>query len=319
MPSSLLKKTTLPTLYHSLPCCCSRTSPSPRKRVKSDQGAAPRVTQRRCYADVKRGYEFRDNTNWPCRHVKSSPSWTPSPYEIFDLAKDGTYTKHKFYELVKIYHPDRHSHMSLEGITHHERLERYRLVVQAHEILSDPDKRRAYDAAGVGWGSSRVATRYSRGFSNGHGKTYGYGPNDDSSIFQNATWEDWERWYRRHDNPNKQEYSGTFVHPNAFASFVILLAVISGVFQATRAGQYSGQLEEKVREHTAETRNFLDARENHYQQHQLGVDGRIKHFLEKRDPSKYGLKDEEEEVYRSHFSNSGVMAPKPRLKTPDAA
>jgi curved DNA-binding protein CbpA len=320
MPSSLLKKATFPALYnYSLPCCCGTTSPSsPRKRLKPDPIPDPRFksTAKRTYADVKHGYEFRDNMNWPCR---KSSQWTPSPYEIFDIQRNAVYTKHKFYELVKIYHPDRSGHASLEDITHHERIERYRLVVQAHEILSDPVKRRAYDASGAGWGSGRsAATRHSRGFTNGHGQRYGYGPDDDSSIFQNATWEDWERWYRRHDNPKKQKYSGTFVQQNSFASFIILLAVISGVFQATRAGQYSGRLEEKVQEMTAETRNFLDTRENHYQQNQIGMEGRIKHFLEKRDPSKYGLKDEEGEAYRKHFSSSGVMQPMPRLDDPDA-
>lgn len=253
--------------------------------------------------------------NWPCR--KNSP-WTPSPYEIFELEKSAVYTKRRFYELVKIYHPDSNANAPLEGISDLERLERYRLVVQAHEILSDPVKRRAFDASGAGWGNSRSATRHSRGFTNAEGKRYGFGPDDDSSIFQNATWEDWERWYRRHDNPEKQAYSGTYVHPNAFASFVILLAVLSGVLQATRAGQYSGRLEEKVKAVTEETRSFLATREENYQDNQLKAEGRIKHFLEKRDPSKYGLKDDEEEAYRKHFSNSGIMQPSPRLDNSDA-
>lgn len=204
------------------------------------------------------------------------------------------------------------------GLTHVERLERYRLVVQAHEILSDPVKRRAFDASGAGWGTSRNATRHSKGFTNSEGKTYGFGPDDDSSIFQNGTWEDWERWYRRHDNPNKQAYSGIYVHPNAFASFVIILAVLTGVLQATRAGQYSGSLEEKTKALTEETHRFLSSRAHHYQENQLGAEGRIKHFLEKRDPSKSGLKDEEEEAYKTHFGNQGAMQPLSHLKDADA-
>ncbi|KAI1620658.1 hypothetical protein EDD37DRAFT_653712 [Exophiala viscosa] len=308
MPSSLLRKTNFPALYSSFQCCCSSPS-SPRKRLKAD----PRFTPQRTYADVKDGFEFRDNMNWPCR---KNATWTPSPYEIFELEKGAVYTKHKFYKLVKIYHPDSSGSIPLDGISDIERLERYRLVVQAHEILSDPAKKRAFDASGAGWGNSRTgATRHSRGFTNAEGKRYGFGPDDDSTIFQNATWEDWERWYRRRDNPEKQAYSGTYVHPNAFASFVILLAVLSGVFQATRAGQFSGRLEEKVNENTQKTRSFLATREENYPEK---AEGRIKHFLEKRDPSKYGLKDEEGEAYRKHFSNSGVMQPMPRLNDSEA-
>lgn len=308
MPSTFLKKTKLPVSYNTWQCCMCGSSPiRPGKRVKHD---ARFKAQSRNYADVK-GYDFRDNMNWPCR---KSSSWTPSPYEIFELEKNGVYSKHKYYQLVKIYHPDRNTNGSVcEGLSHIERLERYRLVVQAHEILSDPVKRRAYDTSGAGWGATRTATRHSRGYTNGEGKQYGFGPDDDSSIFQNATWEDWERWHRRHEQPSKQDYVGTYMHPNAFASFVILLAVISGVLQATRAGQFTGSIEERAQAFTEETRSFLASRADHFQQNQIGGTGRVKHFLEKRDPSKYGLKDEEEEAYRQHFSNE-MMTPMPNLK-----
>lgn len=268
--------------------------------------------QARTYADVKpdKSYDFRDNMNWPCR---KNTSFMPSPYEIFDLEKNAVYTKHKFYELVKIYHPDRNGNGSAGDLTHIERLERYRLVVQAHEILSDPVKRRAFDASGIGWGTTRAATRHSRGFTNAEGKRYGYGPDDDSSIFQNATWEDWERWYQRHNRPPKQEYMGIYMHPNAFASFVILLAVISGVLQATRAGQYAGSIEERAQALTEETGRFLTTRADQLQENQLDSNGRVKHFMERRDPSKYGLKDEEQDVYRKHFANSALQ-PMPNLR-----
>ncbi|RVX67798.1 hypothetical protein B0A52_07726 [Exophiala mesophila] len=291
MPSTALKKASQP-LGHNLRQCCACNSSSPRKRFKAESPAHVRS-----YADVKsKAYEFRDNMNWPCRAVP----FTPSPYDIFDLPKNGIYSKHKFYELVKIYHPDRTGHGC--DLPHVERLERYRLVVQAHEILSDPVKRRAFDASGMGWGEkARTASRHSKGFHNAAGKQYGQGPDDDSTIFKNATWEDWERWYQQQDSSQKQQYSGVFLHPNAFASFVIFLAVLSGVLQATRAGQYSGALEEKAKTFTAETSRFLTSRQHHLEQNQYSPDGRVRHFLQKRDPSKSGLKDGEEEVYRQYF------------------
>lgn len=252
--------------------------------------------------------------HWP---AQTSPSSTPTPYEIFELDKRAIYSKHKFYQLVKIYHPDRNGldGSAFAGISDGEKLERYRLVVLANEILSDPIKRKAYDNYGAGWGNlERQASRHTRGYhSPSTGKNYGYGQGYDSSPFGNATWEDWERWYRRTEDANtKQAYTGNYINPNAFASFVILMAVITGVAQATRAGQYSGSLEEKAQAFTEETSRFLTSRATHFEENKLTSDGRIKHFLEKRDPSRYGLKDEEEEHYRKHFAEEKPLPPPSR-------
>ncbi|KIW69785.1 hypothetical protein PV04_05643, partial [Phialophora macrospora] len=304
MPSTLLKKAKLPAAYSTWRCCfCG--GPSPRERSKQDRQF------QRTYAS-SREYDFRDHMNWPCRR---NGSFSPSPYEIFALEKHAVYTKHKFYDLVKIYHPDRNGYNSDDGLSTVERLERYRLIVQAHEILSDPVKRRAYDASGAGWGTTRTADRHSRGFTNPGGKRYGFGPDDDSSIFQNATWEDWDRWYRRHDPSSKPTYE-TYLHPNAFASIVIMLAVLSGVLMATRASQLSGSIEERAQAFTEETGRFLASRKDHFEENEIKSTGRVRHFLEKRDPSKYGLKEKEEEIYRNHFANP-ILEPAPNLK--DAA
>lgn len=307
----MLKKASVISSYS---CLQSYTCSHPAASNTSPSCLPParaRPLVRRClpslwrnYADVRHGDgpDFRDNLRWP---APKTPSATPTPYEIFELPKGGAYSKRKFYELVKIYHPDRHGleGTACAGISHIEKLERYRLVVLAHEILSDPIKRRAYDSYGAGWGTSeKQSTRHTRGYySTSAGKPFGFGPGYDNSPFSNATWEDWERWYRRSEPNHKQAYAGNYINPNAFASFVILMAVITGVAQATRAGQYSGSLEEKANAFTEETSRFLTSRATQYNENKLTSDGRIKHFLEKRDPSKYGLKDEEEETYRKHF------------------
>jgi len=219
-----------------------------------------------------------------------------------------TYTKLKYYELVKIYHPDRPPHISgSASLTHNERLERYRLIVLAHEILSDPEKRRAYDACGLGWGSSkRTTTRHSRGYySAASGSEYGQGAGYDNSPFGNATWEDWERWYRRTAPASQQQaYTGTFINPNAFAAFVILLAVLSGVLQATRATTLSSSISEKQLAFTEETSRFMSERATLSEEKGLGREGRVKQFLERRDPTRYGLKEDEEVQYRKHFGGS---------------
>ena len=325
----MLKKAGILSSYSCLQSCscphpsASNTSPSclPPARARPAVRRC-RPSRWRGYADVhhRSAPDFRDNIQWP---APKTPPATPTPYEIFELSKGGTYSKHKFYELVKIYHPDRHGleHTVCQGISHVEKLERYRLVVLAHQILSDPIKRKAYDSYGTGWGlAERQSTRHTRGYySASADKPFGFGQGYDNSPFGNATWEDWERWYRRNEPKHKQAYAGNYIDPNVFASFVILLAVITGVAQATRAGKYSGSIEERANAFTEETSRFLTSRVTEYNENKLNSDGRIKHFLEKRDPSKYGLKDEEEETYRKHFSSKTLPPPKlePRSNPPD--
>ena len=167
-----------------------------------------------------------------------SPPWWPSstnptPYEILDLPKDAPYNKAKFYDLVKLYHPD-HSHRLSQhrGISHLTRLERYHLVVTANNILSDPTKRRLYDSYGAGWGgqpdlqdSYRAADRTWR--------------NEPGNASMNATWEDWENWYRERDG-RKQE--PVFMSNGGFVGLILLFVVIGSWGQATRAGTNSMQL-----------------------------------------------------------------------------
>ncbi len=253
--------------------------------------------------------------NWP-RKTQSSIKSTPTPYEIFDLEQSAAYSKHKFYELVKIYHPDRHlleDNPCSRDLSHGERLERYRLVILAHEILSDPVKRRAYDHHGAGWADyQRATSRHSQGYyAEGSRKAYGRGKGYDNSPFANATWEDWERWYARDTRETaKQSYAGNYISPNMFASLILMMAVVSGVWQATRAGQFSGSLEERAQAFTEETSRFLTTRAEKQKIDTLDSDGRIRWFLEKRDPSKYGLKDQEEDVYKDHFAPRMLPAPK---------
>ena len=196
----------------------------------------------------------------------------------------------------------------------------YRLIVLAHEILADTSKRSAYDAYGAGWGSAQSsATRHSRGYSSSSatGQKYGQGPGFDNSPFGNATWEDWERWYRRNSRgEQKQAYAGTYVNPNAFATFVILAAILSGILQATRASTLSGNMAEKQLAFTEETNRFMTQRaSSQFDELQHDSSGRVKAFLEKRDPTRYGLKQEEEGYYKKHFGDANDEELKPLGRT----
>jgi curved DNA-binding protein CbpA len=325
----IVKKSGLGTAYAGLQTYLSSTStsptvlPIPRARsAPSEAGKRKRtVPQVRYYATARssKAYDFRDNMNWPCCHKDTARKGksTPTPYDIFDIEQTALYTKHKFYELVKIYHPDSPaSHDPTSGvqqISKAERLERYRLVVQAHHILSDPVLRQTYDATGAGWGERPTYTRKDGG-------SRPYTRYDDDSPFGNATWEDWERWYARTGADGHKKHSEPYMNPNIFASFVIILAILSGMLQATHVGAYSGSIEERAQAFTAKTGKFLNDRRLENTEYSIGgiaghgftgdagvkpSDTRIRHFLERRDPNKYGLKDEEEAAYRQHFAKIG--------------
>jgi curved DNA-binding protein CbpA len=86
-----------------------------------------------------------DDIRWP-----KVPN--PTPYEILSLPPTASPTeiKKRYYELARKYHPDsRFGTAEAEQ----ERLQRFRQVVQANELLSAARTRRIYDKEGSGWGS----------------------------------------------------------------------------------------------------------------------------------------------------------------------
>ncbi|UNI15542.1 hypothetical protein JDV02_002066 [Purpureocillium takamizusanense] len=84
--------------------------------------------------------------SWPC-------TATPSPHEILGVKPGQAYSKENFHRLVKLYHPDMYDASVERAIPRAVGLERYRLVIAAHNILSDPQKRRLYETCNEGWGS----------------------------------------------------------------------------------------------------------------------------------------------------------------------
>lgn len=230
---------------------------------------------------------------WP---EVTSANAVPTPYQIFGQRKGSPYSKQRFYELVKQYHPDRHDlHASDDGLSYATKIERYRLVVAANNILSDPVKRGAYDCYGAGWnGSPDVAGPRdpSDPASTWGGRGWGGGPGGPS---QNATWEDWEKWYQREaKGPQEPRY----VSNSAFVGLIMIFAAIGGIGQATRAGNYGisfieqrdalhNNISKDLMRRRKETTTIYGSREE-----------RIHSFLKQRDPEGYGLVDPKEESYR---------------------
>lgn len=230
---------------------------------------------------------------WP--EVNSANS-IPTPYQIFNQRKGAPYSKKRFYELVKLYHPDRHDFDPSEDcLPYTTKLERYRLVVAANDILSDPVKRGAYDCYGAGWNGHPEILRPQDAADSSNvwgGRGWGGGPGGPS---QNATWEDWEKWYQR-DAQGPQE--PRFVSNSAFVGLIFAFAVLGGVGQATRATSYGKEfIEQRDHLHGNISKDLVRRRQEAL--HAYGSrEERIESFLKQRDPMGHGLTDQKEESYR---------------------
>lgn len=235
----------------------------------------------------------------PKRHISSSSpaaadghnhylsalsSWSStaerSPYDILSHPRTGPYRKSSYYQLVQIYHPD-HISTALRkaqprtpagpGVSPEEINRRYRLIVAAHEILSDPARRSAYDASGLGWHSrtelfgspGRAAYHHHHWQQQQHQqqrrRRHGYAANDD--IFRNATWEDWERYRKQRSGTGGGEEGEeeAAVPSSVFGSFLVMSFLLIGVIQAVAIGRYSMH-EAKLQEISDVNARFLEER-----------------------------------------------------------
>ncbi|KKK12069.1 hypothetical protein AOCH_003752 [Aspergillus ochraceoroseus] len=209
----------------------------------------------RPYATAPGGF-LEKELSWP-----SSPSFTP--YDVFGQDRRAPYSKHRFYELVKIYHPDRpcNDHPLCRDISPERRLQRYHIVVAAHEILSNPSRRAAYDRCGTGWHLHPAGTTSQL--------RPGLGPDQE-----------------------------TIVDHRTFSAFVVLLVLFGGAVQASWIGKLSTGYEDRLRDLNEQSTRFLNERRKNTVNQLGSSEAKVQHFLIRRDPSGYGLKEEEGPVYR---------------------
>lgn len=231
---------------------------------------------------------------WP---DASSPNIVPTPYQIFGLRKGSPYSKRRFYELVKIYHPDRHNLESdssnTQSLPRSTKTERYRLIVTAHEILSDPVKRNAYDTSGAGWVGrlDHSAPKYTCWRDN-YARWSGFDTND--SPFGNATWEDWEKWYQR----DKAKQQPIYFSNGGFLTLVLTTILLASFGQSIRVGDYSNAFQQQVEK--AHDKASMAVQQSRTESQAFGNrDERLLQFLRTRDSHGYGITDLTEESYRN--------------------
>jgi len=228
----------------------------------------------------------------------TSANAIPTPYQIFNQKRGSPYSKKRFYELVKFYHPDRHDHhTSPEGLSYATKLERYRLIIAANAILSDPIKRGAYDTYGAGWnGHAEVAG--ARDYTDPNATWGGFksrGWNGPRGPSQNATWEDWERYYQQ-DAKGSQEPK--YVSNSAFVGLILVFAAIGGIGQASRAGNAGlSFIEQTDALHNNVSKDLMRRRREATTLYGSREE-RLQYFLRQRDPIGYGLTDPKAEAYR---------------------
>ncbi|GAB0136844.1 hypothetical protein EsDP_00005132 [Epichloe bromicola] len=165
----------------------------------------------------------RRNSSEPSKRA-ASPSWPkspePTPYEILGIERGAEYNKANFNRLVKLYHPDLSGSRHVTGPGHLSqavRLDRYRLVIAAHNLLSDPHKRRLYDEShNPGWMYPSPFTSDARTRTNRY------------------TWSRSERILRRDGPISPLRQRPLYTSNAAFAMLLVALSILAAVLQMKR-------------------------------------------------------------------------------------
>lgn len=215
-------------------------------------------------------------------HLPWPKSQFPTPYEIFhiDQAASQAAIKQRYYELVKIYHPDKISKPSaLEN-------ERFHKIVAANDLLCDQNKRSAFDSYGIGWqwsGSGRHAKVYA-----GQMRGSRFDQYNRSRRANHAETAQWDHFY----TGNKGSAGETRYTSNTnFVGFLVFLSTIGAVIQAARLGKASAEINERAdKQHFNTARDLAESRRL---ARDLGKEERRRLFLAHRsgDAAGYGLED----------------------------
>lgn len=224
----------------------------------------------------------------------------PDPYEIFHLAHtaNAAEIKTRYYELVKIYHPDKLEHPSAAD------QERFRKIVAAYDILGDKAKRNAYDHGRPTWVGHGAPQRRP------HGSYTGWRP-------MNAR--DWESFYenQRSDKNDAEDSLQGDIKNNmtaliAFGAVILYILVNTWRFDRSsrqlrsadtdrqlKIGQELRDIEFMANNLSPELRKelFLGAREGQYDKVQMMRDIALDNKLKKE------LNQEQQQIDHSNDVN----------------
>ncbi|KAL8830830.1 MAG: hypothetical protein Q9170_005557 [Blastenia crenularia] len=244
-----------------------------------------------------------DDIAWP---EVSTPSAIPTPYEIFQLHKTAPYSKRRFYHLVKLYHPDRHGHYcnnpDVDLLSQDAKMKRYRLVVAANDILSDPSRRKAYDLHGAGWsGHPDVGGSASNADPAMKKKWSGF--HDNGSPAGNATWEDWEEWYQRN---SKGAQTPVYTSNAGFITLVAFVAVLSALSQGSRLDDHQQVFANRIELVHNDCSKNIQCRRNETME-LSNMEQAILRFMRSREqggmPARYSISDPDD------FDREGLLPP----------
>jgi len=183
------------------------------------------------------------------------------PYTIFGLDKKQRFSqkdvKRRYYDLVKMYHPD-----TAAARMDHEMTDRFKKVVAAYDILSDPSKRAAYDHFGAGW--------------DGHPSIPGRNPNarSPSGASSGGTWDGFYANNGRQPDP-------IYTSNVNFFGIIMVIGILGGIAQIVRlGGAVQGIQDAADRRHFASSRDLARARR---QARGLTSEEKIERFLQNRE------------------------------------
>ncbi|RAH49994.1 J domain-containing protein [Aspergillus brunneoviolaceus CBS 621.78] len=236
-------------------------------------------TQRRSFAlaSMRSVHGRSDSSNNSASPLWPSTADDLTPYRILGLQPGEPYRKSAFYERAKLYHPDRHRAVP-SGLAPAIRASRYRMVVAAHELLSDPHKREAYDRSGVGW-------KWGRPSGPGPGPAgAGTGTSADASDYSNAT-------TAADRNPPALRFFRT-------RSGLLLVVVILVFFQSCLFIVQYNKAQLRACQVHRHCQRLLERRRTRAGNLAALPAAQLERFLLNRDPSGMGLTGVERYVYR---------------------
>ncbi len=198
-----------------------------------------------------------------------------NPYDILNVsggkgsAVSQPDIKSKYYQLVKMYHPD----------VNQGQQDRFRKIVLAYDILSDPARKYAYDTYGAGWDSAP-------GLSQQGYQRWDPGRHRGNEKPRHV----WNEFYAGNASATSTSAPTTNVNLIAIISFLAFLGVL---MQAVRIAKVTDRFQKGSEDrHVRSSRDLVVARRNAL----IGRDDRLDYFMIGRKHNNYMLMIKDDDV-----------------------